>query len=104
MKRKPSVLFALFALLGFLTSSVAQTATPVPAPIHVDASAPIPKKDNGAFLARHESFLARAKAGPIGLLFLGDSITDGWSRAPHIWQAYFEKYQPANFGISGDTT
>ncbi len=105
MKKIPVLL--LFALT-FSSLLVAQTASTAPAPVAppapVDASAPIPKKDNGTFLKRHESFLARAKAGPIGLLFLGDSITDNWSKAPHIWQAYYEKYQPANFGIGGDTT
>jgi lysophospholipase L1-like esterase len=70
----------------------------------VDASAAIAKNDTGAFLKRHESFLARAKSGPIGLLFLGDSITDNWSKAPHIWEHYYGKFEPANFGIGGDTT
>lgn len=38
----------------------------------VDASAPIPKANNQRFFDLHESFLARAKEGPIGLLFIGD--------------------------------
>jgi hypothetical protein len=33
----------------------------------------------------HESFLERAKSGPIGLLFIGDSITQGWTKAPDVW-------------------
>jgi lysophospholipase L1-like esterase len=57
------------------------------------------------FLKAHESFLARGKEGPVGVLFLGDSITAGWhSRGADIWKARFDKYQPANFGISGDRT
>jgi lysophospholipase L1-like esterase len=107
MKKIPVLLLASF--LPVLLSSLALGQAPAPAAAppaaaHVDASAPIAKKDTGAFLKRHESFLARAKAGPIGLLFLGDSITDNWSKAPHIWKTYYEKYQPANFGIGGDTT
>ncbi len=70
----------------------------------VDASAAIPKTGNETFFKLHESFLARTKQGPIGLLFLGDSITYGWRRAPHIWEHYFGKYNPANFGIGGDRT
>lgn len=78
-----------------------------------DASAPIVKagpdgQPNAGFLRSHESFLARGKAGPIGVLFLGDSITAGWTPAngsrAHIWDAYFGKMQPANFGIGGDQT
>ena len=88
-----------------VTAVTPPAAAPAPvAPARVDASAPSPKKDSGTFLKRHESFLARGKAGPIGLLFLGDSITEGWNKAPHIWKAYYDEYQPANFGIGGDLT
>ncbi|MEY2877938.1 MAG: hypothetical protein RLZZ15_318 [Verrucomicrobiota bacterium] len=116
MKKLPRLLSLLplgaLALAALLPSGRAQTpapaATPAPAPAappaKVDASAPLAKKDTGAFLAKHESFLARAKAGPIGLLFLGDSITEGWAKAPHIFEHYYGKFQPANFGIGGDTT
>src|SRR5436190_15565053 len=59
------------------------------------------------FLKAHNTFLARGKKGPVGVLFLGDSITAGWhTRGTDVWKARFEneKYQPANFGISGDRT
>jgi beta-glucosidase len=53
---------------------------------------------------RHEAFLERIKAGPVGLLFLGDSITDAWpKRSKETW-AKFAPYNPANFGISGERT
>ena len=53
---------------------------------------------------RHTQFLARIKQGPVGLLFLGDSITDAWpGRGKSSWEKY-AKYQPADFGISGDRT
>lgn len=70
----------------------------------IDASAATPKTGSKRFFDLHESFLQRAKEGPIGLLFLGDSITERWKKAPHIWDHYYAKYQPANFGISGDRT
>jgi lysophospholipase L1-like esterase len=55
--------------------------------------------------ARHQSFVALAKAGNIDLLFVGDSITDLWDdRAKPVWDANFGALKPANFGISGDTT
>lgn len=70
-----------------------------------DASAAIEKKDaDGRFRKMHESFLARGKSGPIGVLFIGDSITAGWTKAPHVWEHYYGKFQPANFGIGGDQT
>jgi lysophospholipase L1-like esterase len=101
---------ALFALLplafGQTAVPLATTTSVAPAtPVKVDASAPIEKKDTtGAFRKMHDSFLARGKAGPVGLLFIGDSITAGWTKAPHIWEHYYGKEQPANFGIGGDQT
>jgi lysophospholipase L1-like esterase len=58
------------------------------------------------FVTRHNSFLARGKAGPIGVLFMGDSITEGWRNtgAADIFTAHYGKYDPANFGIGGDKT
>ena len=75
-----------------------------PASAIVDASSPIARTDKPAFYTLHDEFLARGKSGPIGVLFLGDSITERWKQVPHIWEHYFDKYQPANFGISGDRT
>jgi lysophospholipase L1-like esterase len=97
------------ALAGLISLAAAQTTAPTPASMPppaapVDASAPIPKAGNKRFFELHEQFLARGKAGPIGVLFLGDSITEGWGKAPHIWDHYFGQYQPANFGIGGDQT
>jgi lysophospholipase L1-like esterase len=88
------------------TPAPAPTVAPAPAavPTVVDATAPIPKTGSARFFELHEAFLARGKSGPIGALFLGDSITEGWGKAPHIWEHYFGKYQPANFGIGGDQT
>ena len=97
---------------GLVSLAVAQTApapatpaaAPAAAPAIPDASAAIPKTGNARFFELHEKFLARTKSGPIGLLFLGDSITEGWTKVPHIWEHYFGQYQPANFGIGGDQT
>jgi lysophospholipase L1-like esterase len=49
--------------------------------------------------ARHQEFLAVAKAGDIDLLFLGDSITDFWRL-----NEYFTGRDFVNRGISGQTT
>ena len=106
----------LLALAGLFSACIAQTVTPAdkpavapapavtPPPAPVDASAPLPKTGNAGFFQKHEKFLARAKSGPIGVLFLGDSITEGWAKAPHIWDHYYGQFQPANFGIGGDLT
>ncbi len=51
----------------------------------------------------HESFLKRAKEGKIDLLFLGDSITQGWANN-EVWQRFYAPRDAANFGIGGDRT
>lgn len=115
MHSLPLRLLALLTAAATLVSSaLAQPAAPAPAAattpavaapaVIPDASVGAPKEGNKRFFEMHASFLARAKSGPIGLLFLGDSITEGWAKAPHIWDHYFAPYQPANFGISGDQT
>ena len=70
----------------------------------VSASEAVEKQDNGVFLKKHEAILARGKSGPVGVLFLGDSITERWRIAPEIWDKYYGAHQPANFGIGGDRT
>jgi lysophospholipase L1-like esterase len=64
---------------------------------------PAPK--DGRWLERHQGFVAEAKAGGIEVLFLGDSITDGWRSAGRaVWDALFAPLKAANFGLSGDRT
>ena len=56
------------------------------------------------FLEMHQKFLEQAKQGNIDLLFLGDSITQGWTKAPQVWKDNYEPLHAANFGIGGDRT
>jgi beta-glucosidase len=48
---------------------------------------------------RLQQFSARVKEGPVGLLFLGDSIVDQWPKFGHDTWEKFSSYQPADFGI-----
>lgn len=50
----------------------------------------------------HAEDAAIAKDGDIELLFIGDSITEGWPQG--LWEEYFGSYKAANFGIGGDKT
>jgi lysophospholipase L1-like esterase len=64
------------------------------------------------WVKRHEGFVATAKKGGVDLLFVGDSITDGWGGEGHnakapgttIFQKEFVPLHAANFGIGGDRT
>jgi lysophospholipase L1-like esterase len=92
-------LLPAFTLLFALPLGHAQQPPPKP-----DASAPVEKTDpSGKFQWMHQSFLARAKQ-PMDILFIGDSITEGWNKAPHVWNHFYGMHRPANFGIGGDQT
>ena len=57
--------------------------------------------------ARHEGFVATAKAGNIDLLLHGDSITDWWVQGDDnrkMFEKYFGTIRTANFAVAGDTT
>jgi lysophospholipase L1-like esterase len=57
------------------------------------------------WLARHAAYVAEAKKGGVDLLFLGDSITDGWrwgNGGRKIWPQLYAPRHAANFGIGYD--
>ncbi len=58
---------------------------------------------DAGFQGVHKKFLER-RSKPVGLLFLGDSITAGWPRARQLFDERYGKYDVANFGIGGDRT
>lgn len=95
---------------SFTLAAVAVFAAPLAEPrvaignqVRGDASVPVPQATS-RFQELHAAYLARGKAGPIGVLFLGDSITYGWNKVPEVWENYYGMYQPANFGVGADRT
>ena len=117
----PISLFLLVALVAHAAADTTGLRNPVPedavspvrpvtpAPASAKRSGP-PRRENDAVNPRlfkknrHEGFMKRKAAGPIGMVFLGDSITDGWPRHGRDTWAKFAPYQPANFGISAMRT
>jgi len=83
------------------------TATPAkktPAP---KESATEPKPRPGNWMQRHEKYLeeVKEKAGKVDVLFVGDSITDGWhGGGKKVWAENFEPMKAFNIGIGGDRT
>jgi hypothetical protein len=67
------------------------------------ATVPVPRDEK--WVARHKGFVELAKAGNVDVLFLGDSITDGWRKGGlAIWEERFAPLKAVNFGIGGDRT
>lgn len=84
-------------VLGFATAAYAADSQ------ENTATKPAPRDPN--WVKRHDGFVEIAKKGGVDLLFLGDSITDGWrGGGKTVWESKFAPLKAANFGIGGDRT
>jgi lysophospholipase L1-like esterase len=92
------ILRATFQIAGALALAVIGIPACAQGPATV-----VPQPRDGAWMEVHKSFLAQTKKGQIDLLFLGDSITQGWNENT-VWQRFYGPRHAANFGIGGDRT
>ncbi|WP_439628066.1 GDSL-type esterase/lipase family protein [Gemmata sp.] len=54
---------------------------------------------------RHKEFLKVVAKGEGDVIFIGDSITQGWEGAgKKAWAEHFASFKPVNLGINGDQT
>lgn len=68
-------------------------------------SAVRPEPRQGAWMTRHQRFNERVKQGNVDLIFIGDSITQGWEGpGKDVWEQFYGKRNAVNLGISGDRT
>lgn len=94
MKRISLLTLAFLFLAGSLHAQEA--------PMH-SAVKPVPR--DGGWMKRHESFNERVKKGNVDLIFIGDSITQGWEGAgKNVWAKYYTPRNAVNLGIGGDRT
>ena len=67
-----------------------------------------PREPDPGFVKRHEGFLQdlKAKQGKVGILFVGDLITDGsrGGKGKEIFDKNYGGLDPLNIGIGGDRT
>src|SRR5438552_5420269 len=109
-----AIFITLLAISAFALAQPAPETTPQPVPNGpastqqaedpaVPAMKTGPRRDQ--FIQRHQLLLDRAKKGDIDVLFLGDSITQGWeSKGKNVWSSRYAEKKAANFGIGGDKT
>lgn len=68
-----------------------------------DAINPVPR--DGNWMKRHESMNNRVKQGNVDLIFIGDSITQGWEGlGKDVWAKHYTPRNAVNLGIGGDRT
>jgi lysophospholipase L1-like esterase len=78
-------------LFGLAATAVAQD-NPATKPLNRD-------------IARHKQFLKVVEKGEGDVIFLGDSITQGWEgNGKKAWAEHFAEFKPVNLGIGGDQT
>lgn len=128
MIRKPVALFGSVLSVSLLAGNawgqataappaapVAPSTRPVrPAPVKEPADVPAIKMGNDrgqGFIKRHVGFMMdlKAKNGKVGVLFVGDSITDGWRNGGErggkaVFEKAYGEHDPLNIGIGGDRT
>jgi lysophospholipase L1-like esterase len=92
--RIASRFFTLLALASLVHAAAAQDH---------DAVKPVPR--DGNWMKRHDSFNERVKKGNVDLIFIGDSITQGWEGAgKEAWAKHYGARNAVNLGIGGDRT
>jgi lysophospholipase L1-like esterase len=65
----------------------------------------VPEPRDGSWMELHRRYVERAKKGSVDLLFLGDSITQGWNENTNpVWKRFYGPRKAVNFGIGGDRT
>lgn len=85
----------------------AKTDTPKAATPKPKESATEPKPRDAGWVKRHERLVAEAATlkGKVDLLFVGDSITDGWhGGGKKVWDENYAPLHAFNLGIGGDRT
>jgi lysophospholipase L1-like esterase len=88
------------SVLPFIVSLAVSTLA-----VSAENTALQPAPRDAKWVERHEGFVAQTKQGGIELLFLGDSITDGWrGKGKAVWEKQYAPRHAANFGIGGDRT
>lgn len=100
----PRTLTAAFLTLGLLLClGTATGRADDQAKSQHSAVKPVPREGGPA--KRHEVLVERAKKGNIRVMFLGDSITQGWEGSgKEAWTEHFAPLKAGNFGIGGDRT
>jgi beta-glucosidase len=87
------------------TTNSGAAATPALAAHVNDAIVPVSR--TGGATNRQAKVLLRAKDNPgeCDIIFVGDSITEGWEGAgKNVWQKFYGNRKCLNFGVGGDRT
>lgn len=70
----------------------------------IRAVIPAPQRE-AWWMERHERTVDRIRQGHVDLIFIGDSITQGWEEDGRpVWNAFYQHRHAVNLGYNGDQT
>ena len=107
---KRAALITTFAGTLLLAGTGCWTCSEKPSPLPtVEPTAlalvPVPKNNAAWWVKRHASCKELAEKGGLDVIFIGDSITQGWeSSGKEIWAKEITPLKAGNFGFSADQT
>ena len=79
-----------------LVTTLVQAASP--------ATLPVPQPE-AWWMARHKEKLVQIRQSPVNLVFIGDSITQGWeSTGRRVWEEFYAPRGAVNLGFNSDCT
>ena len=104
MKQRFTIKILVAAMLAIGSAvAIAQTTQPQVQPTH-SAITPADREADW-WQARHEAMNTRVAQGNVDLIFIGDSITQGWEGSGKaVWDQYYGSRNAVNLGIGGDRT
>lgn len=102
MSNMRTLIILLFVLCHLMTAGLwAGEAADIPLPRSIEYKWMSVKAWND----KHDRFVARTKQGNVPLLFVGDSITEGWGgKGKATWEKNYAALGAVNYCIGGDTT
>lgn len=104
MKHVKYGLVMALSVAAVFMAGCATPPPPIPA-VSTTAKSLCPEPREGGWMKRHESFNQLAARGGFDVLFVGDSITQGWEGSgKQVWEKDIAPLTAANFGIGGDRT
>ena len=93
----------LLAVIAFATTRFALSAVARADDVHPVLPRTVLPVDRQPWIDHANAITARAQKGDVDLLFVGDSITEGWGNNA-AWQKYYTPRKAMNAGIGGDRT